>query len=60
MTERERPGERVKVEPRHVCLLFRNMRSFGADASRPYVEALEARELPHLLVGGTPFIAARR
>ena len=23
VTERERPGERVKVEPRHVCLLFR-------------------------------------
>ena len=55
VTERERPGERVKVEPRHVCLLFRNMRSFGADASRPYVEALEARELPHLLVGGNAF-----
>ena len=31
------------------------MRSFGADASRPYVEALEARELPHLLVGGNAF-----
>jgi ATP-dependent helicase/nuclease subunit A len=55
VTERERPGERVKVEPRHVCLLFRNLRSFGNDASRPYVEALEARELPHLLVGGNAF-----
>jgi ATP-dependent helicase/nuclease subunit A len=55
VTERERPGERVKVEPRHVCLLFRNLRSFGVDATRPYVEALEAHELPHLLVGGGAF-----
>jgi ATP-dependent exoDNAse (exonuclease V) beta subunit len=55
VTERERPGERVKVEPRHVCLLFRNLRTFGGDATRPYVEALEAHELPHLLVGGGAF-----
>jgi len=55
VAERERPGERVKVEPRHVCLLFRNLRNFGVDATRPYVEALEAHELPHLLVGGGAF-----
>jgi ATP-dependent helicase/nuclease subunit A len=55
VTERERPGERVKVEPRHVCLLFRNLRTFGGDATRPYVEALEAHDLPHLLVGGGAF-----
>jgi len=55
VTERERPGERLKVEPRHVCLLFRNLRNFGVDATRPYVEALEAHELPHLLVGGGAF-----
>jgi ATP-dependent helicase/nuclease subunit A len=55
VTERERAGERVKVEPRHVCLLFRNLRNFGLDATRPYVEALEAHELPHLLVGGGAF-----
>ena len=55
ITERERPGERVKVEPRHVCLLFRNLRTFAGDATRPYVEALEAHELPHLLVGGGAF-----
>ena len=40
VTERERPGERVKVEPRHVCLLFRNLRNFGVDATRPYVEEI--------------------
>jgi ATP-dependent helicase/nuclease subunit A len=55
VTERERPGERVHVEPRHVCLLFRELRSFGQDATRGYVEALEAHELPHLLVGGGAF-----
>ncbi|MDB6108131.1 MAG: hypothetical protein JWO52_8130 [Gammaproteobacteria bacterium] len=55
VTERERPGERVKVEPRHVCLLFRNLRTFAGDATRPYVEALEAHELPHLLIGGGAF-----
>lgn len=55
VTERERPGERVPVEPRHVCLLFRELRSFGQDATRGFVEALEAHELPHLLVGGGAF-----
>ena len=55
VTERDRPGERVRVQPRHVCLLFRNLRSFGRDLTRPLVEALEARELPHLLVGGGAF-----
>jgi ATP-dependent exoDNAse (exonuclease V) beta subunit len=55
VTERERPIERVPVEPRHVCLLFRNLRPFSGDATRPYVEALEARELPHLLIGGSAF-----
>ncbi|HZO08630.1 MAG TPA: UvrD-helicase domain-containing protein, partial [Myxococcota bacterium] len=55
VTERERPAERVKLQPRHVCLLFRRFRKFGADVTRPYVRALEARHLPHLLVGGTSF-----
>jgi ATP-dependent helicase/nuclease subunit A len=55
VTERERPGERVPVEPRHVCLLFRNLNTFRGDATRAYVEALEAHELPHLLVGGGAF-----
>jgi ATP-dependent exoDNAse (exonuclease V) beta subunit len=55
VTERERPEERVRVEPRHICLLFKHMRSFGDDATRPYVNALEARQLQHLLVGGNTF-----
>ncbi len=55
VTERGRPGERVPVEPHHVCLLFRRFRSFDRDVSRPYVRALEARHLPHVLVGGSAF-----
>ncbi|HLY39552.1 MAG TPA: UvrD-helicase domain-containing protein, partial [Candidatus Binatia bacterium] len=55
VTERERPDERVAVQPRHVCLLFRRFRKYLSDVTRPYVRALEARNLPHLLVGGTSF-----
>ncbi len=54
--ERERPEARVALRPRHVCLLFRRFDSFFAgDVTRPYVRALEARGLPHLLVGGRSF-----
>jgi ATP-dependent helicase/nuclease subunit A len=55
VTEREHANERVPIRPRHVCLLFRRFRSFGTDVTRPYVRALEARRLPHLLVGGSSF-----
>jgi ATP-dependent exoDNAse (exonuclease V) beta subunit len=46
---------RVRVAARHVCLLFRRFDSFGTDMTRGYVDALEARDLPHLLVGGRTF-----
>ena len=55
VSERERPGEAVPISARHVCLLFRRFTSFGADVTRAYVEALEARGIPHLLVGGRSF-----
>ena len=45
----------VPVAARHVCILFRRFESFGKDMTRPYVDALEARDLPHLLVGGRGF-----
>ena len=45
----------VPIEPRHVCILFRRFVQFGQDVTRPYVEALEARGVPHLLVGGKSF-----
>jgi ATP-dependent helicase/nuclease subunit A len=57
VTERRDPTQRVPIEPRHVCLLFRRFRSFAKDVTRPYVRALEARRLPHLLVGGSGFHA---
>jgi len=38
-----------------VCLLFRRFLNFQDDITRPYVEALESRGLPHLLVGGKAF-----
>jgi ATP-dependent helicase/nuclease subunit A len=55
VTERDRPGELLPVAPRHVCLLFRRFSSWGSDVTRPYVEAFEARKIPHLLVGGKSF-----
>jgi ATP-dependent exoDNAse (exonuclease V) beta subunit len=46
---------RVPLQPRHVALLFRRFVSFGEDVTRSYVDALEARGVPHLLVGGKAF-----
>ena len=54
VTERDRAGE-VPVAARHVCLLFRRFTQWGADVTQPYVEALEARSIPHMLVGGKSF-----
>ncbi len=59
VTDRERPTERAPIQARDVCLLFRRFdtwtREGTLDVTRPYVEALEARDLPHLLVGGKSF-----
>jgi len=55
-TVTERGSDRpVKVEARHVCLLFKRLQSFGNDVTRPYVRALEVRRIPHVLVGGKSF-----
>ena len=43
------------LQARDVCILFRRFSSFGQDVTRPYVEALEARGVRHLLVGGKSF-----
>lgn len=48
-------NERVPVDARHIAVLFRRFESWGADATRPYVDALEARGIRHLLVGGRSF-----
>ena len=51
--------ERAPVQARDVCLLFRRFDTWTkdgtVDVTRPYVQALEARDLPHLLVGGKSF-----
>jgi ATP-dependent helicase/nuclease subunit A len=52
----ERAGaEPVAIQPRHICLLFRRFTSWQTDMTRPYVDALEAKNVAHLLVGGKSF-----
>jgi ATP-dependent exoDNAse (exonuclease V) beta subunit len=51
----EENGGGVPISPRHICILFRRLRNFSADVTRPYVRALEARRLPHVLMGGRSF-----
>src|SRR4029079_3702038 len=41
--------------PRHICILSRRLRTYFTDITRPYVRALEARRIPHVLVGGRSF-----
>ena len=55
VTERERPEDLVPVQARHICLLFRRFQKWGEDVTRPYVRALEARAIPHVLVGGRSY-----
>lgn len=45
----------IPIRSQHVCLLFKRLQSFGNDVTRPYVRALEARRIPHVLVGGRSF-----
>ncbi|MQA31360.1 MAG: AAA family ATPase [Luteitalea sp.] len=49
------PEAQVPIQPRHIALLFRRFVSFGADVTRAYTDAIEARGVPHLLVGGKAF-----
>jgi ATP-dependent exoDNAse (exonuclease V) beta subunit len=43
------------VQARDICILFRRFLSFGEDVTLPYVRALEARGIHHVLVGGKTF-----
>jgi len=45
----------VAVAAKHICLLFRRFVSWENDVTRAYVEALEARGIAHVLVGGRAF-----
>jgi ATP-dependent exoDNAse (exonuclease V) beta subunit len=52
----DRTGEKPRsIRPGDVCLLFRRFISGREDMTRPYVEALEARGIEHVLVGGRTF-----
>jgi ATP-dependent helicase/nuclease subunit A len=55
VTERRDAAKRVPLEARHICILFRRFVSYGEDITRAYVDALEARGVKHLLVGGRAF-----
>jgi ATP-dependent helicase/nuclease subunit A len=52
---RDRDGTRVPLRAKHICVLFRRFVNYGADISRDYTQALEARSIPHLLVGSKSF-----
>jgi len=51
----EDPERLLPVSERHICLLFRRFTNYGRDVTRDYVKDLEAREIPHLLVGSKSF-----
>jgi ATP-dependent exoDNAse (exonuclease V) beta subunit len=48
-------GKTEEIQARHICVLFRRFVTWGDDVTRPYVEGLEARGIPHVLVGGRTF-----
>ena len=51
----DEPEVRRRIVASDICLLFRRFLHYGGDVTRDYVEALEARGVPHLLVGGKTF-----
>ncbi len=55
VTERDNDGAPRPVASRHICILFRRFNAFRKDVTRDYVRALEARHIPHVLVGGSSF-----
>lgn len=50
-----RDGAPTPIRPRHVALLFRRYAQGELDTTAPYLRALEARGLPHLVVGARAF-----
>lgn len=51
----EKTGPRLSGLASHIAILFRRFRNFRTDVTRAYVRALEARRIPHVLVGGRSF-----
>ena len=54
VTSRDNPDPHP-VQPSDVCLLFRRFISGDRVITQPYVDALQARDIPHVLVGGRGF-----
>lgn len=50
-----RAPEPVPIQARHICILFRRFTNFGSDLTRDYARGLEARGVPHVLVGSKSF-----
>ncbi|MFN7996304.1 MAG: UvrD-helicase domain-containing protein [Bryobacteraceae bacterium] len=48
-------GSPVPLRARHICVLFRKMVDYKEDLCWPFTQALEARNIPHLLVGSKTF-----
>lgn len=42
----------VPIAARHICLLFRVYRDWDLDVTREYIFALDAYDVPHIVVGG--------
>jgi ATP-dependent exoDNAse (exonuclease V) beta subunit len=57
IAERRSDGSegRVPIQPRHIAILFRRFVNYGDDITRGYTDAIEARGISHLLVGGKAF-----
>jgi ATP-dependent exoDNAse (exonuclease V) beta subunit len=45
------PERLVAIQERHIAILFRRLVNYGQDVSAGYTRSLEARNIPHLLVG---------
>ena len=45
----------VPIRADHICILLRRFESYGEDKARAFAQALEARDIPHLLIGGRSF-----
>jgi ATP-dependent exoDNAse (exonuclease V) beta subunit len=52
---RDRAGAWRQVDAGDVCILFRRFTNMGVDLTQEYVRCLEARGIPHLLVGSKSF-----
>jgi ATP-dependent helicase/nuclease subunit A len=48
-------GRLVPIRADHICILLRRFESWGEDKARAYAQALEARDISHLLIGGKSF-----